>query len=161
MVVDRSRSGRWKFGRLSEDGSARRLLSGVLIGAVIAFLWKPVIRWVAMALLLTVGWGMVTNTARAFKTHGWGETADLGVLALQFDVEDILAVSRVRWTITNHGAAPVGEIVLSCEDGDGRVAETMLDIYVTSGSMAVGTFDDSDLSYDSICRIAAAKAFER
>lgn len=57
--------------------------------------------------------------------------------------------------------APVGEIILSCKDGDGRVAETMLDIYVTSGSMAVGTFDDSNLSYDSICRIAAAKAFER
>ncbi|MGH1558010.1 hypothetical protein ACRAWD_09965 [Caulobacter segnis] len=96
-----------------------------------------------------MGWGMVTNTARAFKAHGWGETADLGVLTLHFDVEDVLAVSRVRWTITNHGASPVGEIILSCEDGDRRVAETMLDIYVTSGSMAVGTFDDSNLSYDS------------
>lgn len=133
----------------------RRLLIDAIFAAIFAR-FGGALRWVFFFFGAVFVYGIVSHAVSDFGTHGMGRDVDLGQIEVSTQVDYHLG--QIYWNVKNNAEQVVGGIEITCAT-NGNELVIAPDEYIETGRSASGVYRNSDIGYDTVCKLTRAMGY--
>lgn len=134
---------------------AKRLLIDAIFAAIFAR-FGGALRWVFFLFGAVFVYGIVSHAVSDFRAHGIGRDVDLDQIEVSTQVDYHLG--QIYWNVKNNTERVVGGIEITCT-ANGNELVIAPDEYIETGRSVSGVYRNSDIGYDSVCKLTRAMGY--
>jgi hypothetical protein len=147
---------------MTAERFASRIWTDVVFATIFYFFWRPVIRWLVLALALVFIWGMIDSRHQEDVAHG-PTTARMSEEHIRHRLPISYSTSgnELRVQIENRSGATIGNVQIHCDDGDGRSTDVIIPDFADDQTTLYYSMTSVDISYSTMCIITSANTYRK